>query len=241
VQPNADQLLFAHVVDRPDEEVDLAVAALMVAELEYTNLDVAHYVEAIESLAEGIRSRLPSEASVKERVRRVSRTLFEDQGYRGNAEDYYDPRNSFLNQVLERKTGIPISLAVLWMEIARRVGLVVGGLNFPGHFLVRVEVDDGFVIVDPFHGGLTVTIDELNARLRAVLGPDAQLAAEHLVPADKRAIVSRMLGNLSAIYRRDNDVSRAIAVLERQLVLQPKNLRLQTELAELRRRVGVDS
>jgi len=238
VQPSADQVLFAHVVDRPDEAVDLAIAALMVGEFEYPDLDIGRYVELIEAMADDVRARLVSDASVAEKVQALSRALFQDQGFRGNGEDYYDPKNSFLNEVIERRLGIPISLAVLYMEVGRRLGLEVGGLNFPGHFLVRVDDGDDFLIVDPFHGGTTVTVDELRQRLKAVLGPDAELGPEHLVPARKREIITRMLNNLAAIYRRSNDVSRAVAVLERQVVLHPDNLRLTNELTELRRRAA---
>jgi len=238
VQPSADQVLFAHVVNRPDESVDLAVAALMVGEFEYPDLDIGAYVEVIDSIADDIRARLLSDASVVERVHALSRSLFEERGFRGNAEDYYDPKNSFLNEVIERRLGIPISLAVLYMEVGRRLGLAVGGLNFPGHFLVRVEDGNDFLIVDPFHGGTTVTVEELRQRLKAVLGPDAELGSEHLVAARKRDIITRMLNNLVAIYRRSNDVARAVAVLEREVVLHPDNLRLTNELAELRRRAA---
>lgn len=237
MQPLADQLLFAHVVDRPDDELDLAVAALMVAECEYPGLDISHYVAAIDDMAEQVGARLRSDASTRERVERLSRTLFEDLGFRGNSTDYYDPKNSFLNEVIDRRVGIPITLAVLYLEVGRRIGIEAGGLNFPGHFLVRVEAGHGFLVVDPFHGGLTVTVDELTKRLRAVLGPNAELQSTHLEPAPKRTIVTRMLTNLAAIYRRGNDLDRALAVLERQVVLHPNNLRMKTELDQIRRRV----
>lgn len=226
------------MVGRADEELDLAVAALMVGEFLYPGLDVAHYVASIDDLSSLVRAKVVSDASVAERAKVLSQTLFEECGFRGNTQDYYDPKNSFLNEVLDRRLGIPISLAVLYIEVGRRLGLEIGGLNFPGHFLVRIEDDDGFIIADPFHGGMSVTLDELESRLRGVMGPDAQITSEHLQMASKRDIITRMLNNLAAIYRRADDVHSAVAVLERQVVLHPDNPRVTNELAEQRRRLS---
>lgn len=238
VEAKPDQLLFAHVVGRPEADLDLGIAALMVGQLEYSDLDLSHYVGMLDEIAEAVKGKLSSDASVGERIKMLARVLFEERSYRGNIGDYYDPRNSFLNDVLERRLGIPISLAVIFIEVGRRIGIDAGGLNFPGHFLVRVEDADDFVIVDPFHGGMTLTVEELRQRLKAVLGPDAELTPDHLLPATKRDIVTRMLSNLAAIYRRANDTHRAVAVLERQAVLHPHNLRLTNELADLQQRLA---
>jgi len=241
VYQTPEQVLFAHVVGRKEAELDLAVAALMVGEIEYPQLDISHYVAELDALAESVSSQLVSGAGVLERVRVLGNVLFQEAGFRGNAGDYYDPKNSFLNEVIDRRLGIPITLAVVYIEVGRRIGLVAGGLNFPGHFLVRVENGADFVIVDPFHGGMALTIDELRARLKGVLGPSAELGPDHLVVAAKRDIISRMLNNLAAIYRRADDVDRAVAVLERQEVLHPDNLRLINELAQLRARAVEES
>ena len=141
-----------------------------------------------------------------------------------------------MNEVIERRTGIPISLAVLYIELGRRLGLDLAGLSFPGHFLVRYQSGDELLFIDPFHHGARLDVEALEGRLRRVVGPGAELAEEHLEPASKHHMLTRMLTNLAAIYRRAGDVYRGIAVLERMLVLDPANARVEGELKLLRRR-----
>ena len=209
----------------------------MVAEFEYPGLDIPAYIDRLDVLAETCQRAIRPQASPREAALMVNRILFEDLGFRGNTDDYYDPRNSFLNEVLDRQMGIPISMSVLLIEVARRVGVELSGLNFPGHFLVRFEDERDLLILDPFHNGLVLTVPELRDRLKSVLGPGAELGPEHLLPCSKHQIIARLLNNLAAIYRRANDVPRAIAVLERQAVVQPNNRRIEDELNDLRRRV----
>ena len=167
----SDVLVFRHAVARPDDEIDLAAAALLIAEREYPGLDVGEYLSQLDAHAARARARGGTVAALK-------RVLFEDLGFRGNADDYYDARNSFLNQVLERRIGIPITLSVVFLEVGWRVGLAVEGIGAPGHFLVRAEGR----IVDCFNAGVEVDPG------RAVLPV-----------AGKRAILERMLGNLARI------------------------------------------
>jgi regulator of sirC expression with transglutaminase-like and TPR domain len=232
---NPDLLLFQHLLE-DDEDVDLVVAALVATEFEYPDLDVSRYVEEVDSFAELARD-LAEDEQPEGAIRALDRAFFEHLGFRGNQDDYYDPKNSFLNEVIDRRTGIPITLALLYIELGQRIGLELDGLSFPGHFLVRYREGEHLVFIDPFHQGARLDVRELEARLRRVVGPSAQLAAEHLEPASKRHMLLRLLTNLAAIYRRAGDVYRAIAVLERMCVLDPRNPRAEGELRQLRRRV----
>jgi hypothetical protein len=145
---------FAHAVGRKDAQIDLARACLMIAQDAYPALDIGRYLGEIEGMAVRLRARMPQSPDAEERIVALNEFLFEDLGYRGNTDDYYDPRNSYLNDVLERKTGIPITLSVLYMELGRRVGLPLEGVSFPGHFLVRAQVRGGVIVLDPFAAGL---------------------------------------------------------------------------------------
>ena len=235
-----DLLLFQHVVGG-DDDFDLLVASLVAVEFEYPGLDVSRYVSRVDAFAEKAQSLAradvgPDESSCERQLVALDRTFFGELGFRGNQDDYYDPKNSFMNEVIERRTGIPISLAVLYIELGRRLGLDLTGLSFPGHFLVRYQSDDELLFIDPFHRGARLDIEALEGRLRRVVGPGAELADEHLEPASKHHMLTRMLTNLAAIYRRAGDVYRGIAVLERMLVLDPANARVDGELKLLRRR-----
>jgi regulator of sirC expression with transglutaminase-like and TPR domain len=235
-----DLLLFQHVVGRGDD-FDLLVASLVAVEFEYPDLDVSRYVARVDAFAEKARSAvegrvIADEGSNDGPLVALDRTFFGELGFRGNQDDYYDPKNSFMNEVIERRKGIPISLSVLYIELGRRLGLDLAGLSFPGHFLVRYQAGDELVFIDPFHQGARLDVEALEGRLRRVVGPSAELAEEHLEPASKHHMLTRMLTNLAAIYRRAGDVYRGIAVLERMLVLDPANSRVDGELKLLRRR-----
>lgn len=235
-----DLLLFQHVVGRGDD-FDLLVASLLAVEFEYPGIDVSRYVARVEAFAESARSlaRVAAERGDASRDRQLvalDRTFFGELGFRGNQDDYYDPKNSFINEVIDRRTGIPISLSVLYIELGRRLGLDLAGLSFPGHFLVRYQSGDELIFIDPFHQGARLDVEALEGRLRRVVGPGAELAEEHLEPASRHHMLTRMLTNLAAIYRRAGDVYRGIAVLERMLVLDPANARVDGELKLLKRR-----
>ncbi len=235
-----DLLLFQHVVGRGDD-FDLLVASLVAVEFEYPGIDVSRYVARVDAFAETARSlaRVAAERGDASRDRQLvalDRTFFGELGFRGNQDDYYDPKNSFINEVIDRRTGIPISLSVLYIELGRRLGLDLAGLSFPGPFLVRDQSGDERIVIDPFHQGARLDVEALEGRLRRVVGPGAELAEEHLEPASRHHMLTRMLTNLAAIYRRAGDVYRGIAVLERMLVLDPANARVDGELKLLKRR-----
>jgi len=219
----ADLALFKYVAARPEAELDLAQAALLIGEPEYANLDVAHYLDQLDRLGADACAFLDGPSFAAEPpLRRVTRLVYGERGFHGNAGDYYDPRNSFLNEVLDRKTGIPISLGVLVVEVARRAGIEAYGVSFPGHFLVRGRTHFGPLIIDPFTGEL---LDRPG--LRALHGratgeerdPDPRL----LEPSTKRAILVRMLNNLRGIYAHLGDQERLVGVLGRLQILAPSD------------------
>jgi regulator of sirC expression with transglutaminase-like and TPR domain len=220
---------FAQVLARDDVRIDLAHACLMIAQDAYPSLDVERYLGEIERMAMRLRGRTPQTLSPEERVAALNEFLFDELGYAGNTEEYYDPRNSYLNEVMERKTGIPITLSVLYMAVGRRVGLPLEGVSFPGHFLVRLRLRNGVLILDPFAAGAPQSATELRERLQRVIPAGAldKVAAgelpldQFLEPASNRQILARVLRNLKAIYRDADKPQEQLDVLNRMLVVAP--------------------
>jgi regulator of sirC expression with transglutaminase-like and TPR domain len=220
---------FQRIIENKDERIDLARACLMIAQDAYPSLDVDRYIGEIESMAMRLRARLKDGGGVEARVIALNEFLYDELGYWGNTEDYYDPRNSYLNEVIDRKTGIPITLAVLYMALGRRIGLPLEGVSFPGHFLVRVRVRGGVLILDPFAGGAPQSAEELRARLQRVIpegaAADVSVAElpldQFLEPASNRQILARVLRNLKGIYRETDKPERLLEVLNRMLVVSP--------------------
>jgi regulator of sirC expression with transglutaminase-like and TPR domain len=223
--------LFAHVAARPDDELDLGEAALLLAEIDHPDIDLARARALLDELGEGARAaitRVEIEAggTVRAGEREELRVdaavswLYEEAGFHGNHEDYYDPKNSFLDEVLARRTGIPITLAVVLLEVGRRAGLTLAGVSFPGHFLVRAESSNGPLFIDPFNGQLLGRA-ELRALHARATGSESDPPPHLLAPADKRTILARMLHNLRGIYAARADLDHLRPVLERLQILAP--------------------
>jgi regulator of sirC expression with transglutaminase-like and TPR domain len=221
---------FAELLARDEAEIDLARACLLIAADAYPGLDVDGYLGEIERLAARLRGRLPPGGGAEERVLALNQFLFDDLGYSGNAGNYYDPRNSFLNEVIDRRTGIPITLSVIYLEIGRRIGLEVEGVSFPGHFLVRLRLRGAMLVLDPFSGGEALSETDLRERLHRVIPEgaaggvpvDALPLDPFLEPAGKRQILARLLRNLKGIYREADKPQRLLEVLNRILVVAPE-------------------
>jgi regulator of sirC expression with transglutaminase-like and TPR domain len=204
------------------ERTDLARAALAIARIAYPTLDPDPSLHRLDRLAARVRPHLPAGGAADEAVAALGTCLFVECGFRGNQDDYYDPRNSFLNDVLERRTGIPITLSVLMIEVGARLGLPLEGVGFPGHFLVRTAG----VLFDPFSGGRRVDEGELLARYRAMVAArggrePAQVPAEALQTTTTPAILTRMLRNLLHVFGERKDATHALAAADLLLVLQP--------------------
>jgi len=221
-----------------EEPIDLARAALAIAREEYPDLDEGKYLRVLDALADGVQSGLPAGASVERRVGRMNTHLFHELRFSGNQADYYDPRNSFLNDVLDRRTGIPITLSILYMEVGRRCGLQVDGVGFPGHFLCKVRLGGGELVVDPFHRGQLLGADDLKKLLGSTAGDKAKLDPRMLQAAKPREILVRMLQNLRALYQQRDDVPRALSAVDRILLLAPEDTRALRERAQLYERLG---
>lgn len=229
---------FASVVQRPDPEIELDHAALLLGEHDGESLDVDRYRDVLDDLAHSAEvARRELHDRTFAGARAITRVLFVEHGFRGNTDDYYDPRNSFLHEVLDRRVGIPITLSVIYMEVARRIGLRVTGVGFPGHFLVRAFDEDRAVVIDPFNLGAVLGKDDLQDLLIKVVGPDARLEPSLLAPIGKTQILTRMLVNLAGIYGKRGDLFRSLDVLERLHLLDAANPKLERELETLRRRV----
>lgn len=208
-----------------DDELPLLDTALLIARDEYPQLDAGSYAATLQSYADALRPRLGGDADLPATLTTINRYLFEELGFAGNNHQYDDPRNSYLNEVFDRKLGIPISLAVVQIELMRRLGLPLDGVSFPGHFLVRLPVDDGILVMDPYNKGRPVSADELRERASPHLGgrpPDDVQLIEILAPATHRAILARMLRNLNGLYLQRADWERVARTADRLLKISPE-------------------
>lgn len=223
--PSALEYFDALVAD--DEQFPLLEAAISIAQDETPELDVESVLADVDALALRLKNRLAPDAPVLHRLRSLNRYFFEELGFAGNVNDYHDPANSYLPQVLARRRGIPITLALLYIEIATQVGLRAEGVSFPGHFLVKLRLPQGEVVIDPFTGQ-SLSRGDLEERLDLVRQAGAMRAAFDmplgmwLQAAGPRDIIARMLRNLQQIHQGRGDARRLLAVLDRQVVLEPR-------------------
>ena len=207
-----------------DDALPLLGTALLIARDEYPELQAGHYDALVQSYADALRAEVQAQEAAPARLTLINHYLFEELGFGGNNDAYTDPRNSYLNEVFDRKLGIPISLAVVQMEIARRLDVPLDGISFPGHFLVRLPVDDGILVMDPFNKGRSLSTDELRDRASSHFGgqsPDDTELLHILAPATHRAILMRMLRNLKALYVDKDDWERVARSSDRILKLAP--------------------
>jgi regulator of sirC expression with transglutaminase-like and TPR domain len=205
---------------RGDEKPDLIRIALEVAADAYPELDAGRYVEIIESLADRVRDRSPAHAKPQYVLGQINWVLFVEEGFSGNTESYYDPKNSYLNEVIDRKTGIPISLSILYWTLAERIGLPIDGVNLPAHFMLRVDRDGLSVYVDPFHGGVLLDRHGCQRRVSALLGRPVELTEQQLAGCGPKAVVTRMLRNLKTIYLETDDHLAALPIQRRLAALR---------------------
>lgn len=232
----ADRDRLAELIADEKDRYSLAEACLLVAADAYPGLDVDRYLAEIERMAARLRGRLKS-GDPEEKVIALNQFLFDELGFSGNADDYYDPRNSYLNEVLDRKVGIPISLSVVYIEVGRKIGLPLEGVSFPGHFLVRLALRGSTLVLDPFSGGLPLSEQDLRKLLRRVIAGSGRaglrsagdVAAElpldqFLEPAGHRQVLARVLRNLKNIYREKDDLQRLLGVINRMLQVAPDSV-----------------
>jgi regulator of sirC expression with transglutaminase-like and TPR domain len=221
--PKNPRSRLEEILARPDDEVNLAEAALLVAAEEYQDLDVAGYLVQLDAMGEALRRRLDEEPRPERAIMALNRFLFQEEGFRGNTEQYYDARNSYLNEVIDRRTGIPITLSTVYIEVARRAGIEVQGVGLPGHFVVRVQMPSRALLVDPFHGGSLLTERDCQERLDRIFDGKVKLEPKMLQPCRRKEMLERILRNLKAIYLRDQDKDRALRVVDLLVRIQPRS------------------
>lgn len=225
--PSSLDYFAALVAD--DDSLPLTEAALALAQDEFPDLDLQAVLAEIDALAARLKRRMAADAGPVQRLRLLNHYFFQELGFGGNVNDYYDPHNSCLNEVLRTRRGIPISLAVLYMELASQVGLKARGVSFPGHFLVKLRMPRGEVVMDPF-SGVSLSREELDDRLepykrqRGLVGDFDVPLGLFLQAATPREVLARMLRNLKEIYRSREDWELLLGVCERLVILLPEHL-----------------
>jgi len=204
------------------DDIDLARAGLCFARVtEYRALNLEAYLARLDRMADELRPRVSPEESPGRVVAVVNEYLFGEEGFRGNELEYYDPRNSYLNEVLDRRLGIPITLSIVYLEVCRRIGVHLEGVSMPGHFLLHYPDPSRPLLIDAFNRGAVVTVEECRVRLRRIHGDALPLTPEMLRSVGHRAILFRMLANLKAIYARREELPRAIRVAGLMRAIDP--------------------
>jgi regulator of sirC expression with transglutaminase-like and TPR domain len=232
---------FEQLALLPEERIDVATGAALIARDAYASLDLDRLSARFDEMAAPLVARGVASRSAEEQVQLVSTHLYEDLGFRGNEQDYYDPKNSLLPDVLDRRLGIPITLALVYCEVARRAGVRARGVSFPGHFLVRVDPagrEDAPLAVDPFFGGRRLDEPGLQKLLERASPSQKLVVAEHLAPASPKTMLVRMLINLKWIYATRGDFARALLALDRIICLTPDSVPALRERGLLAVRLG---
>ena len=226
---------FEQLVARPEEDLDLGRAALLIAGEEYPGLDVAANLALLDRFAAAVNDRAPADSPARERALHVGRYLFGELGFRGNSGDYYNPDNSYFNRVLESRTGIPITLSLLFLEVSRRIGIRCRGVGMPGHFLVGLEtgLEGEEVYFDPFNGGVALSPAECRALAERLFGQRLAWNESYLAPCTKYEFLFRLLNNLKVVYERTEAPQKAAAVIQKMLLVNPDAKPLHKDLAAM--------
>lgn len=219
---NAWRNYFEQVIAMPESEINLAEGALILASDEYPDLDVSTYLEQLDAMARTLEPRLPVNRAPHATITALNAYLFDELGFHGNRAEYYDPRNSFLNDVLERRTGLPITLSVIVLALAQRLQLPVVGVGLPGHFCVKWHDAANEIVFDPFNEGEILDRRAMEQRVREIVRPLMPFQAGWLTPVGAKYILMRMLQNLKAVYVRAEQLERAWQVVDKLLLLEPR-------------------
>ncbi|MBI3964372.1 MAG: tetratricopeptide repeat protein [Chloroflexi bacterium] len=213
---------FEAEVGQPEAAIDLARAALLIAKEEYPDLEPARYLRVLDDLAAGLAEWLERSATPRRQLERLGQFLAVEQGFRGNAAEYYDPRNSFLNEVIDRRLGLPITLSIVYLEVGRRAGLPLVGVGMPGHFIVKVAGAEPAIFADPFNRGEILTLADCRGRIEQSYGGLVEFRSDLVAGVSKRQLLARVLRNLKGIYVSRRDYPRALAAVDRVLLLEPE-------------------
>jgi regulator of sirC expression with transglutaminase-like and TPR domain len=215
---------FARAVGRPEPALDLARTALLVAAESDARVDVDSQIHTLESWAAELSARLEPGWNNLQKLARLRSFVFEDLGFRGDSQDYFSPSNSLLNQVMERRLGVPLTLSIIFMELGWRVGIPFEGVGFPGHFLVRLPGEPRDLVLDPFNHGRTMHEEDCRRLLDEVTGGRLEFDGRLLASVTKRDIITRLLRNLKGAYLRANQDEGALAAVERLLLIHPEDM-----------------
>lgn len=198
---------------------NLARGALLIALEDYPRIDVDGYLDELDGLCARVQQRCTTGEPPVFRLGHLHAEMFDVDGYRGDGDNYYDPRNAYLNEVIDRRAGIPITLSIVFLHVATKLGFTAFGVGLPGHYIVKVQFEINEVYVDPFHDGTTLTMAEIGALLRQVTGGHAQLGSEHLRAWSGRETLARVLANLTNMWTRAGDPRKAASARERMELL----------------------
>jgi regulator of sirC expression with transglutaminase-like and TPR domain len=212
-----NNLAFAQAISVDADRINIAHAALLFASDVYPDLDIDRYLVRLDEMADTLRPRTAQHHPIGA----MKDFLFGELGFCGNADDYFDPRNSYLNQVLDRRIGIPITLSVIYLVLARRLNLPFVGIGLPGHFIVRYDGDEEPIYLDPFNGGVTMSTQDCQQRVADISNGRLPFKPSFLLPVDPRQILSRMLRNLKGIYLAQADFASALSIVEKLILLNP--------------------
>lgn len=224
---------FRQIAELPDPLLDLVEASLVIALEENPSLNVERYLARVNEWSGAVRDRLEGSRDIERIVESINRLLFDEEGFHGEEENYYDPRSALLNEMLDRHSGLPITLSILYIEICRRVGMDVAGVSLPGRFLVKFSGAFGHIVVDPFDGGRVLSTSELQKLLDTVYGGGVRLREHHLRSFTPKQILARELAHLKSAYLVQHDLPRAAASIDRLLILD------ENDPFELRDRAAV--
>ncbi len=213
---------FSQEISQPDKQIDLAKAALYIAQEEYPDIDPNEYLNTLDMMAAEVQKRLPTQRYPLRIIQGINQYLYQDLGFTGNLDDYYDPRNSYFNEVIDRRTGIPITLSLVYLEVARRIDFPMVGVGMPGHFLIRPEFEEVGIFVDAFDEGKILFPEDCQERLSKIYSQPMTLQPEFLESVTPRQFLVRMLTNLKLIYLRQEELELAMAAVERILLLVPE-------------------
>jgi len=212
---------FLEIAKLDEDAFPLDRASLIMALEEFPDLDIQAYLRRLDILAARADVLIGLDRAAVNVIESINEILFVQEGLRGNSDDYYDPRNSYINEVLDRRLGTPISLSVIYMEAAKRIGFLIEGIGFPGHFLVKHPAKDRDIIIDPFNLGRILTPNDCQELLDKTCNGAATMHAALLQPMEKRAILTRMLYNLKGVYTQKEQYHKALSVIDRILMLNP--------------------
>lgn len=219
IHPAEARRRFREYADGEITTENLAQGALLIALEDYPGLDVSHYLDELDGLAARVEKRCGSGEPPVFRLGHLHAEMFDVDGYTGDATNYYDPRNAYLNEVIDRKSGIPITISIVFLHVATKLGFKAAGVGLPGHYIVKVQFELNEVYVDPFHGGTTLTMAEIRALLHEVTGGSTSLSPEHLRAWTGRQTLARVLANLQNMWTRSGDPRRAASARERMEIL----------------------